>query len=392
MKNKRSTFILIITVMLFAVAMTLAGLAVFLNASDYSLVKSVPEEEPEKDYDLSKIEMIDDLIKQTYLKEYDRENQMETVCRDMLDSLDDPYSRYLSAEELKQLQQSINSSFTGTGIGFIEQEDPDKPEGFIVTEVITGGPASIAGVKEDDIIQTIDGIKPKSTDELVNMLKGDPGTKVDIKVMRDEEELELSVVRGEVSGGTVDSKRIKNENIGYIKIRSFGSDTYTLFEPAIAGFEKDGTDGVIVDLRDNSGGLFDEGLKVVDRILPECLISYTVDKSGEKENFNSDDYKTALNIAVLVNENTASTAEMVAAALGLNGVTLVGEKTYGKGLMQETHMYDDGSAVNITTKEFFVGNDVKIDGVGVSPDVIISNSLPAVDSQLEKAVEIIKGK
>ena len=394
MKSKGSTFVLVLTVMLFAIVMTLAGLTVFMKTSDYVIVKQGEEEpvEPEVDYHLSKFESIDNLISNSYLKNYSRDDQMEAVYREMLNSLEDPYSRYLSAEELKQLQLNINSAFMGTGIVFVKQ-DGEGEEGYLINEVIPGGPAFVAGLQEGDIIVKVEGKTVETSEKLMEILKGDPGTKVDFEILRDEVPMEFSIIRGEVTGVSVDSKQIKNENIGYIKIRSFGDETYGVFESAISGYEASGVDGLIIDLRDNSGGLFDEGIKVIDRILPECLITYTVDKTGEKENYNSDDRKTNLKLAVLVNENTASTAEMIAAAIKTNKCgTIVGTKTYGKGLIQENHVYEDGSAVNLTTKEFFISGDIKVDGEGVVPDEMVINSSGSTDAQLEKAIKIIKGK
>ncbi len=394
MKNKGSTTILVITVMLFAVALTMACLALFIKMSGYEITKkeAAPPVAEEEDYALSKIEEIDSLISQSYLKEYDREFQMEGVYRSMLDSLDDPYSRYMNAEELKQLQQGLNNTFTGTGIVFIDR-DEDGEDGYMITEVIQGGPASVAGILEGDLILSVDGKTYDTSEELIEALKGNPGSKVDITILRDEEEMTFSVIRGDVTGASVDSRTLSEENLGYIKIRSFGTDTYGLFETAISGFEKGNVDGVIIDLRDNPGGLFDEGVKVADRILPESLVAYTVNKAGERENYNSDSIKTNLKIAVLVNENTASTAEMVALSIkNADAGVLVGTTTYGKGLIQETHVYDDGSAVNLTTNEFFCDGDTKIDGVGVTPDKTVSNPASGhEDLQLEEAIKAIKG-
>ncbi len=390
--------------MLVAAAITVAALSLYIKFAGLKLVKeqSSLEEQSmqgtsaesstreETNYELSKMEQIDELIRNSYLKDYDRNDQMDAVYRAMLDSLNDPYSRYMNSDELKQLQQDINSAFTGTGIVFIN----DDIEGFVITEVVTGGPAAVAGIKEGDIILQADGKSYKTSEELISAIKGNPGTKVDLKVMRDDEEMEVSVIRGDVKGVSVESKTLDKENIGYIKIRSFGDETYSLFDSAISGFETRKVDGLILDLRDNPGGLFDEGVKIADRILAECTVTYTIDKSGTKENYNSNASKTGLNLVVLINGNTASTAEMIAAAIKTNGAgTLVGETTYGKGLIQETHVYEDGSAVNLTTKEFFPAGGTRIDGVGVSPDVTVSNDGAGTeDKQMSKAIQTVKGK
>ena len=403
MKKTGSTIILVITVMLFAVAVTLAGLALYLNAANLAVVKkddpepiintteeAVEAVEENSELYLTKLKQIDSIIQDSYLKDYDRENQMEEIYRTMLDSLDDQYSRYLSPEELKQLRQDLNSTFTGTGIVFIKDEN----NSFLVTEVIAGGPASVAGIKEGDIIIKADGKEYSSSQELIDALKGDPGTKVELTISRDDKETDFSVLRGDVRGSSVESRSVGEDDIGYIRIRTFGEDTSGLFESSISAFENGMAKGLILDLRNNPGGLFDEGVKVADRILPECLVSYTVDRNGNKNNYNSDSKKSDLKIVVLVNENTASTAEMLAATIkGNNAGTVVGVKTYGKGLIQETHTFEDGSAINITTREFFGPEGLKIDGVGVEPDTLIENpEASGADPQLDEAIKIINGK
>ncbi len=385
MKSKGSTAVLVITVMLFAVALTMAALALYLRTSNLQIVNKQDLEPSAEEVNVSKFKIIDEQIQNSYLKEYDRDQQMDAIYRSMLDNLDDPYSRYMNAEELKQLQLDINSTFTGTGIVFIEDES-----GFIITDVIPGGPADVAGVQEGDVIQKVDGVSYKSTEDMIEALKGDPGVKVELIVIRDGEEKTFDIIRGDVKGVSVDSKKIADDKLGYIKIRLFGEDTYSLFDTALSAFEKENLAGLILDLRDNPGGLFDVGVSVADRLLPEGMLAYTVNKSAERENYNSDDRKTGMKLVVLINENTASAAEMVAAAVQVaKAGDLVGAKTYGKGLIQETHVFEDGSAINLTTKEFYPAEGVKIDGIGVSPDYKVSNyNFGSKDQQLEKAISL----
>ena len=386
---------MVITVMLFAIVATLASLAVYMRSAGKVIVDENAPVTLDENNEYDKIAEIDRLIQESYLNDYDRDNQMDQVYRTMLDSLGDKYSRYLDKEELEQLQQNIQGSFTGTGIVFI---DNYNEEGFLITDVIAGGPAGIAGIEEGDIILKVDGKTHDNAEDLADALKGSPGTKVVVTVLREEAELEFSIIRGDVKSTSVDSKSLENGDVGYIKIHTFGEDTYNQFDAALASFENGKVKGVIIDLRNNPGGLFAEGLKVADRLLPECSLGYTVDKTGEKENYNSDGKKTGLNLVILINENTASTAEMVAAAIKENnGGKIVGVKSYGKGVIQETHMYDDGTAVNLTVEEFFSSDGEKIEGKGVTPDVNVKEGSGTggssnKDNQLEKAVEILTSK
>lgn len=391
MKKKGSTGLLVFTTMLFAVAMTLAGLAVYIKAGDWVIVKNSDYERAiSPDNEVRKFTEIDGWIQDTYLGEYDREEQMDDVYRAMVDSLGDKYTRYLDKEELEQLKQGINGSYTGTGIvSVVEREDK---EGFLIADIIEGGPADSVGIKAGDIILEVNGETKEDVDSLADSLRGDPGTKVNILILRDNEEKEYSLIRGDIKGSSIESKTLEKENIGYIRIRTFGEDTSSQFNSSLSAFEKAQVDGIIIDLRDNPGGLFGEGIKVADRLLPEGMIVYTVNKEGEKENFNSDAKKTNLPMVVLINENTASTAELLAAAIKAGGAgKLVGAKTFGKGVIQETHIFSDNTAVNITVSEFFTSDGNKINGKGVTPNKTIKKgSKEGEDLQLEGAIQILK--
>lgn len=391
MKKKGSTGLLVFTTMLFAVAMTLAGLAVYIKAGDWVIVKNSDYERAiSPDNEVRKFTEIDGWIQDTYLGEYDREEQMDDVYRAMVDSLGDKYTRYLDKEELEQLKQGINGSYTGTGIvSVVEREDK---EGFLIADIIEGGPADSVGIKAGDIILEVNGETKEDVDSLADSLRGDPGTKVNILILRDNEEKEYSLIRGDIKGSSIESKTLEKENIGYIRIRTFGEDTSSQFNSSLSAFEKAQVDGIIIDLRDNPGGLFGEGIKVADRLLPEGMIVYTVNKEGEKENFNSDAKKTNLPMVVLINENTASTSELLAAAIKAGGAgKLVGAKTFGKGVIQETHIFSDNTAVNITVSEFFTSDGNKINGKGVTPDKTIKKgSKEGEDLQLEGAIQILK--
>lgn len=394
MNKKGSTAVLVITVMLFAVAITLAGLASYIKLSGLELRK-IQEEEPVvtpepqevQEVNYEKLETIDKLIQNSYLEDYDRDQQMDAVYTAMVDSLPDEYSRYLTKEDLEELKESVNSAFTGAGIYIT----PDEDGGFVIAELVSGGPADVVGIKEGDVILAVDGKEYEDLDSLVDAIKGTSGTKVDLLIKRGDDEKTFSLVRGDIKGASVDSKTLEGD-IGYIKIRSFGNDTVSLFETALSSFEQSKVKGLVLDLRNSIGGWFDEGIKVADRLLPEGLLSYTLNKNGEKQNYNSDGRKTDLKMVVLINSGTASSAEMIAAAIKANqAATLVGTRTYGKGLIQETHTYSDGSAVSLTTREFFAPDGSKINTLGVEPDVeIINSEIGTKDEQLEKALEILR--
>ena len=387
MKKKGSTAVLVITVMVFAVAMTLAGLSVFMEYTGRTIVMKEDQNPEEGMSDYDKFAEIDEFIQNSYIGEYDRDFQMDQVYRTMVDELGDQYSRYMTEEEQKQLQQDINSSFTGTGIVFVKNEDG---EGFLITEVVEGGPADAVGVKEEDIILKVDGIAYDDAVELGDAIKGESGSSVVLTILRGTETKDYPVVRGDVQGASVESRSLE-DGIGYIRIRSFGEDTFKLFDAAITELEAKNK-ALIIDLRNNGGGIFESGVQVADRILPECAIAYTQNKNGEREIFNSDSKKTGLKLFVLINGSTGSTAEMLAETLRVNaGAEIIGEKSYGKGYIQEHRVFSDNTAINLTVKEFFVVEGSKIEGVGIKPTTTVYNTTSGTkDLQLEKAVEKAK--
>ena len=223
-------------------------------------------------------------------------------------------------------------------------------------------------------------------------IRGEAGTTVKLLLKRGEEELELSIVRGKIETGTVESTTLEDGKIGYIRIKSFGDDTSKVFKEALSSMEAQNVEGLVIDLRNNGGGLFDEGVAIADRLLPTGIVSYAEDKQGRRINYNSDGKYCKLPMVVLINEATASTSEMLAAALKDNGITLVGITTYGKGIMQETHPYIDGTAVSVTVRQFFSPQGNQIHGVGVEPTEVVPIPENLEDTQLQRAVDILLGE
>lgn len=386
-KDNSKVRIILITVLLtlaivgiaFALFMKMSNL-VFVNEKSYNnAVEQIKGNE--KFFDIQR------LIDETFLWEYDQSAEKEAIYRSMLDSLGDQYTRYLNEGELQDLIDSMNSSFTGVGVVFMQTE-----EGFIITEVINEGPAYYAGLKAGDYILKVDGEEFENSDDMAHAIRGEAGTQVKLLIKRDKEEIEFDIVRGKIEDASVEGITIEDGKLGYIRIKSFGDDTAKNFDKALSQLESQGVQGLVIDLRNNSGGLFDEGVKIADRLLAEGIVSYAEDKNGNRENYNSDAKHTELTMVVLTNGATASTSEMLAAALKDYGVTLVGEKTFGKGIMQETHIYSDNTAVNVTVREFFSPNGNKIHGAGVEPTEVVPYSYELEDTQLNRAIELLLKK
>ena len=380
-----STIALILVVALLTLAIAGAAVGAYFKMTnkviiDRAAFETVKEGLEENDKFLE----IQSLIDNSFLWEYDKDAEMEAVYRAMLGSLGDQYTRYLDKEEFEALYLSMNSSFTGVGVVFMQTE-----EGFVITEVIKDGPAEIAGIKAGDHILKVDGKEYEYSDDMAANIRGEAGTTVKLLILRDEEEIEFDIVRGKIETATVESEIIEDGKLAYIRIKSFGDDTAKLFDEALSAAERKSVQGVIIDLRNNGGGLFDSGVSIADRILPEGVVSYAEDKSGNRVNYNSDSKHTELPIVLIINEASASTSEMLAAALKDYGITLIGATTFGKGVIQETHMYSDGSAVNVTVRQFFSPKGNVIHGEGVTPTEVVPLAEGLEDTQLSRAIEIL---
>ena len=337
----------------------------------------------------AKLTEIEELIESDYLWDVDEGVMMEAVYDAVLKALGDPYSRYLSEEEIAKMESSLSGDMVGVGIRIYEDEDGN----LVISDVIGESPAAGAGLETGDVITEIDGRKADTAEEASAALFGEAGTTVSITYERDDEEETVSLVRGEIRDSSVSSAMLKG-NVGYIRIKTFGEDTAKEFSSELSAMEKKQAEGVIIDLRGNSGGLMEQGIAIADALLPEGTIVYTEDRSGERETFNSDSLCTSIKYVLLVDGETASAAEIVAAAVKDNGGgKLVGERTYGKGVIQETVFFDDGTGVSLTTRQYFSPSGATINEKGVKPDIETdTGDERGRDLQLEAAIEEITGQ
>lgn len=355
------------------------GDRVIVGREDYEELVAIREEN-------GKVPQIRRLIREQYLREPDEDAMMEDAYRAMVDSLNDPYSRYMDAEEVTKLRDSLNNNFTGIGVTIRRTE-----KGMLIVSVIPESPAASGGLKAGDIVVSVDGKKYDDLQELTNAIRGEAGTTLTLEFQRGTEKQTRSVklVRGQISDVTVSTGEVSG-NVGYIRISSFGDKTGEDFDAALTALEQqEGVTAVVIDLRDNPGGLLDQGIKVADRILAEGLITYTEDGSGKREDHNSDAASTTLKVAILVNSGTASSAELVAAAAKDYGIPLVGAVTYGKGVVQTTTRFEDGSAVAITSAEYFSPKGNRIQDIGVRPDQEVTQPESGEDAQYKAAVALL---
>lgn len=353
--------------------------------------------------DLQRLRPIVDVIKlieDKYVNDVESEELIEGAIKGVVESLGDPYSVYMNETEFQDFIASINGSFSGVGMVLSVDE---RTNDIIVVSPIEGTPAQRAGILPKDIIVKVDDIElaGKSLDEAVKLLRGEKGTKVFVYIKRQDNEdlLKFELVRDDIRVTTI-KHEIIDDNVGYIKITSFDSQTYDEFKAAVDSLQKQGIKGLILDLRNNPGGSLYESVRIADEILGKGMIVYTEDRNKNKlEEYYSDNNRISLPLVVLINENSASASEIVAGAIQDHKAgILVGTKTFGKGSVQEIEPFQNGTGIKLTIARYYLPSGRSIDGIGVEPDIevelgegISPFDIPREkDSQLLKALDIVK--
>lgn len=321
---------------------------------------------------------------------------VEGAIRGVVAALGDPYSTYLSREELKELEINLGDSFGGIGI----EVGTDKENRIRVLAPIKNTPAARAGLKSGDIILKIndENTSGMTIEEAVNLIRGEKGTEVRITVFReaDNQEHEFRIIRDEINVESVESKLLETEPpVAYIQITRFAENTGSEFREHLEKMIIDRkARGLIIDLRDNPGGRFDAVLEVADIIMSRGNIVKIADYKGKSEVYSAGPGGVNLPIVVLVNGGSASSSEILAGALKDNGLAiLVGEKTYGKGLVQTLYDLPGGDAIKLTTDKYYTPKGTDINQIGIVPDYIVANPVHGNrDAQLDKALELLKKK
>lgn len=344
---------------------------------------------------------IADLIEQYYYEDADENAMVEGIYAGMVDGLGDQYSTYFTADEYA----SFNESTTGIyyGIGAVLTQNLNTK---IVTilHVYPGTPAEEAGVRDGDVIAKVGEIEGDSMElsELVTHIKGEEGTKVHLELIRagEKEHIELDVERRQIEVPTIQHQMLEGD-VGFIQITEFASSTAEQFSEAVKELQSQGMKSMIVDLRDNPGGVLQSVCTILDEILPEGMLVYTEDKYGSRSEFKSDEKCMNLPIAVLINENSASASEIFAGAIkDYEYGTLIGTTTFGKGIVQTIIPMQDGSAVKVTTAKYFTPKGNYIHEVGIEPDIELEYEYqgenetynPLHDNQVMKALEVLQNK
>lgn len=344
----------------------------------------------------TKINKIEELIDDKYLFDYEKEDIETAIIKAYVSGLGDPYSEYYTEEEFEQIGQSAAGSYCGIGVYVTYDEDG---RGIKILQVIEGGPAEDEGLKDGDIITAIDGnaIELDNFELATSPLAGEEGTKVTVTILRNGKEKDYELTRSVIKQNYVKSGMLDN-NIGYVYLAQFTASAVEQFENAVDELKKNGAESIIFDLRDNPGGVLNGAVSILDYLLPEGLIAYVEDKYGNRTDYKSTDGTDELDIScvVLVNENSASASELFTGALKDRGyATVVGKKTFGKGIVQSLFSLGDGSGLKITVERYFTPNGVCIHGTGIEPDIEVEYDEDkfkedGTDTQLEAAIEYLE--
>ena len=326
-----------------------------------------------------------------YIGEIDEQKLLDETLKGYINGLGDEYSEYMTAKEWEEYEADALGNYVGIGI-YISM---DKDDNVVILSPIKGTPAEEVGLKSGDIIVGVNGesVIGKNSSDVSSLVKGEEGTKVKVTVLRDDKTLDFDVERKAIKVYHVESKMLEN-SIGYIELMTFDEGCAEEIKTAYENLKSKGAKKFILDLRDNTGGLVDEALQILDYIVDkDKTLLITIDSKNNKEyDYAKEDAIITEDLIVLVNEYSASASEIVAGALRDNGdAKLVGTKTYGKGVIQSVFFLKNESVLKLTIQEYYTPNEGKINKVGIEPEYVVEeNEETEEDEQLQKAIELLK--
>ena len=347
---------------------------------------------------IKKIYAIKSVLDSKYVSEINEEDLINGAIKGYVSGLGDAYTEYFTKEEMESYYSEIEGSYVGIGIYMIQNTEDNT---IVVLAPIAGSPAEEVGLQTGDIIRKVDGVEytGEDFDKISASIKGEEGTKVTLEIERKGETLTFEIERKSIDLYPIESEILEN-NIGYIGITTFDSGCAKEFKTVYENLAKANITSLIIDLRNNGGGIVSEALEIADYILDKNQIMLiTKDKDGNEE-IEKSAKKPIIDvpIVVLTNGSTASASEILVGALKDNNkATIVGEKTYGKGVIQELLTLSDGSGIKVTIEEYYTPNRSKINGIGITPDVEVASSEDIIiemeqDTQLQEAIKILKNK
>ena len=399
---KKSIIVLLISVLL---SISTTGFASeprsFFNKEEETV--TISKEEFELYQKFSKLELLLQIVNAYYYEDADLEKMLDGAAAGLMSGIGDVYSCYYNKEQMDAIKEESTGVYAGVGCQLLA--DPETML-ITVTRVFKGSPAEEAGIRTGDKIVYVNDeyYSAREMDDAVSVMRGQVGETVKITVLRGIETIDFNVVRREVNINYVEYE-ILPENIGYIILYDFYGDASKGFKEALEKFAEAGVKGVILDLRNNGGGIVDIAVEIADLILPEGVVVSTRDKEGTEEKMTIDDEYYEFPLAVLVNEYSASASEILAGAVrDYHAGILVGTKTFGKGVIQVELQFTDGTGMKVTMAKYYTPSGECIHEVGIEPDVDLELNKDAVtkygynnlphdqDNQLQTAVRILTGE
>lgn len=361
---------------------------------------TISREEYEELLDYQKLALLMDMVDTYYYEDADKEAMLEGAAAGLLMGVGDVYTNYFTKEAMDDFNEETEGEYAGIGCQLLA----DSTDGAItVTRVFKGSPAEEAGMRAGDKIVYVNDVyySAYEMDKAVSVMRGTPGETVKVTVVRNLDTVDFEITRKVVSINYAEYQ-ILDGNIGYVMVYDFLGNAYECFAEAIEAFKAANVTGMIIDLRNNGGGLVDTCVNMADLILPEGVVVSTRDKAGNVEEERIDGEYYDVPMVVLVNEYSASASEILAGAIrDYNAGTLVGTKTFGKGVVQSVISFPDGSGMKVTIARYYTPSGECIHEVGIEPDVVVEldedavtrygiNNLPhEQDAQLQRAIELL---
>ena len=330
-------------------------------------------------------------IETKYVNDTDDVKLIDGAIDGMVKSLNDPHSNYLSPKMYKTLMEQTEGSFAGIGVVM----GMDNEQKIHIVGIMENSPGQKAGLQEGDEILAVDGVPvtQMAFDEVAAHVRGQAGTDVVLTIMRDNANQDITITRDNIKLKTVGHKMLDN-NIGYIQIVSFSEDTANEFNEAYNDLKNQGMNALVLDLRNNPGGLLTTCVEIAKKLVPKGEIVSIVDKQGNKETYSSSLEAPEYPLVVLINKNSASASEILSGAIqDTKAGTIIGNTSYGKGSVQTILPMFEDDAVKLTIAKYYTPSGRSIDGTGITPDIEINLDENATsDTQLDKALEVLKAQ
>ncbi len=389
--SKKRFFALILVAVLLGGAISFGGVMLYqhtisesvnVNRADFEILKDTYEK-------YGMLGQLQQIIDTNYYKDVPYEQIRPWLCKGLFAGLEDPYSYYMTKSEYEKMSVYTTGELYGIGVVFSRTEDGH----VVIDKVMDDSPAEDAGLHVGDYITVIDGTPCDASnfEEMGGMLRGTPGTTVKVTYSRNGASKTVTVARAKIVYDSV-FPEILDGDIGYIYISAFEKQTGADFKTELRNMEMKGVKGIVIDLRNNGGGIVESGVTVADSLLEEGVITYLEYKDGTREYHKSDSSATSIPFVILVNEQTASTSEIITAAVkeSKRG-KVVGTKTFGKGVIQKIMPRTNGDAVRLTVAQYFSPGGKVIQDEGVEPDVIVKQKEgDSKDRQLEEAIRLLR--